>query len=150
VKPTARIDIQIDARYRVHVNASRLRAAARAALDAHGIRHATALTIVISGDARLRKLNREFAGIDAVTDVLSFAGDDDAYLGDVIISLMRAREQAQRDGHALIDELRLLVIHGVLHLLGHDHHSASERKRMWAVQAKALNRAGASISGPGA
>jgi probable rRNA maturation factor len=48
----------------------------------------------------------------------------------------------------LIDELRLLVIHGVLHLLGHDHHSAAEQKRMWAAQAKALQKVGASINGP--
>jgi probable rRNA maturation factor len=142
--------VQIDARYRAHINAARLRAAARAALEAQGVRRATTLTIVVSGDARLRKLNREFAGIDAPTDVLSFTAEDkhSVYLGDVVISLMRAREQAQHDGHALIDEMRLLVIHGVLHLLGHDHHDADERKRMWNVQARALKQAGASIRGP--
>lgn len=127
-----------------------LRTAARAALDAQGVRRAVALTIVVSGDARLRKLNREFADIDAPTDVLSFASEDEraAYLGDVVISLMRAREQAQQGGHPLIDELRLLVIHGVLHLLGHDHHHATKQKRMWVVQARALKQAGASIAGP--
>ena len=150
-KPAAaRIEVQVDARYRAQIRATLLRAAARAALEAQGVRRATALTIVISGDARLRKLNRTFTGIDAPTDVLSFASQDEhaAYLGDVVISFMRAREQARRDGHALVDELRLLVIHGVLHLLGHDHHYATEKKRMWAVQAKALKKAGASISGP--
>jgi probable rRNA maturation factor len=69
-------------------------------------------------------------------------------LGDVIISLARARAQAKSGGHPLIDELRLLVIHGVLHLLGHDHATLSEKERMWAAQAKALKRAGASIDGP--
>lgn len=110
-----------------------------------------ALTVVVTGDAALRRLNRDFAGLDAPTDVLSFAADEaPEYLGDVIVSLPRARAQARRGRHPLVDELRLLVIHGVLHLLGHDHHSPAQRERMWAIQARALRKVGASIEGPGA
>ena len=149
---------------------SALRRAAQAALDAARVRRSVSLTIVITGDAALRKLNREFLGIDAPTDVLSFPFQigrpgrslrsipeverrglrpaRSNYLGDVIISLARARAQARIGGHALIDELRLLVIHGVLHLLGHDHGTTEEKQHMWILQAKALKQAGAWIKGP--
>lgn len=141
--------MQIAPHYAGRVRAATLRTAARAALDvARGGRTAS-LTIVVSGDAALRKLNRDFLGIDEPTDVLSFAVDEDsAYLGDVVISLMRARAQAKSGGHTLTDELRLLVIHGVLHLLGYDHDTPAQRKHMWAVQAKALRRVGATFETP--
>ena len=107
------------------------------------------LAIVVTGDATLRRLNRDFAGVDAPTDVLSFeAGEPGEYLGDVIISAPRARAQAKRGGHPFIDEMRLLVIHGVLHLLGYDHDTPGRKKRMWAAQAKALRTVKASIEGP--
>lgn len=107
------------------------------------------LTIVVTGDAALRRLNREFASVDAPTDVLSFeSGDPGEYLGDVMISAPRARAQARRGGHPLIDEMRLLVIHGVLHLLGYDHDTPGRKKHMWAAQAKALRTVKASIEGP--
>lgn len=134
-----------------------LKAAAQAALDAARVRREVSLTIVITGDAALRKLNRDFLGIDAPTDVLSFAVEGvpvqtgpvtTGYLGDVVISLARARAQAKIGGHALIDELRLLVIHGVLHLLGRDHDTIEAKRRMWALQAKALKKAGAWIDAP--
>lgn len=102
----------------------------------------------------LRKLNHEFLGIDAPTDVLSFgemadqSSDTPDYLGDVVISWARARAQAKLGGHPPIDELRLLVIHGVLHLLGYDHDTPRRKKQMWAVQADALRRIGASIHAP--
>jgi probable rRNA maturation factor len=96
----------------------------------------------------LRKLNRKFLGIDAPTDVLSFPSAEDVELGDVIISLARARAQAKHGGHPLIDELRLLVAHGVLHLLGYDHATPAQKRRMWAAQAEALRRIGASLDGP--
>lgn len=116
------------------------------------------LTIVIAGDATLRRLNRDFLGLDAPTDVLSFANrpprsyrpgrsHTEEYLGDVIISLMRARAQAKSGGHALLDELRLLVIHGVLHLLGHDHDTPERKRRMWSAQTLALKKTGAAIEG---
>jgi probable rRNA maturation factor len=141
--------VQIAPRYAHLVRAATLTAAARAALDAAGARRGAALTIVIGGDAALRQLNRDFLGVDAPTDVLSFAADEDSvYLGDVVISLMQARAQATRGGHSLSDELRLLVIHGVLHLLGQAHDTPARKKRMWAVQAEALRNIGASIEGP--
>jgi probable rRNA maturation factor len=139
------------------IRASTLRAAGRAALHVAGAHHGASLAIVVAGDTALRRLNRDFLGINAPTDVLAFpaegqgpgrSGSCEEYLGDVIISLARARAQARDGGHSLIDELRLLVIHGVLHLLGHDHDTPRHKARMWAAQARALRRLGASIDSP--
>lgn len=105
-------------------------------------------TIVVSDDAHLQALNRQFLGVDAPTDVLSFPGgdtdpDSDAlYLGDVIISLPRAQAQATAGGHSLKDELQLLVVHGMLHLLGYDHAEESEKAEMWAIQTAILEDLG--------
>ena len=130
--------------------AALLERAARTALDLNGVPDAD-LTVALSGDDHLRTLNREYLGKDAPTDVLSFPADDETdpetgrrYLGDVIISLARATEQAQQRGHAVESEVQLLVVHGVLHLLGHDHAEADEKSRMWAAQAEALERLGIS------
>jgi probable rRNA maturation factor len=76
---------------------------------------------LITTDADLRRLNRDFRGQDYATDVLSFPSAGDGGLGDIAISLQRARAQAIRYGHALEKEICVLLLHGVLHLLGHDH-----------------------------
>ena len=74
----------------------------------------------ITGDAELRRLNREYLGKDYATDVLSFlAGGDE--LGDLAVSLQRARAQAKQFGHSVTEELQVLLLHGVLHLMGFDH-----------------------------
>jgi probable rRNA maturation factor len=78
---------------------------------------------LITGDTELRRLNRDFRHKDYTTDVLSFpsVGGHGAGLGDLAISLGRARAQAREFGHALEQELQILMLHGLLHLLGHDH-----------------------------
>jgi len=102
------------------------------------------LSIVLTNDERIQVLNRDYRGIDAPTDVLSFTADEPdpetgaTYFGDVIISCQRAEKQALAGGHSLVAEIQLLVIHGVLHLLGHDHDDPDEKARMWAAQVKAL------------
>jgi probable rRNA maturation factor len=104
------------------------------------------LTLVLTDDEQVHALNREYRDVDAPTDVLSFpAGDVDPdtgnlYLGDIIISLPRALAQAQAEGHSFEDELRLLVVHGVLHLLGYDHADEQAQAAMWAAQAQILAR----------
>lgn len=79
--------------------------------------------VLIAGDTELRRLNREFRGKDYATDVLSFPGGPEAgaHLGDIAISLGRARSQAREFGHALEAEVQILMLHGVLHLMGGDH-----------------------------
>jgi len=126
-----------------------LERAARAVLDLSGIPDAD-LSIVLVDDARIQALNRDFLAHDAPTDVLSFPADEPdpetgrRYLGDVVISLARAEEQARERGHAAEAEMQLLVVHGVLHLLGHDHAEPGEKERMWMAQAQALERLGVS------
>ena len=108
------------------------------------------LTIVLTDDAQLHELNRDYLGIDAPTDVLSFpASETDPenarrYLGDILISVQRANEQARAAGHALAAEVQLLAVHGTLHLLGYDHAEADEKARMWKAQAEVLERLGLS------
>jgi probable rRNA maturation factor len=112
------------------------------------------LSLVLSNDLRLRELNHQFLNIDEPTDVLSFPSNETdpetaaPYLGDVIISYERASTQAQAAGHSLKDELELLVVHGVLHLLGYDHASTDEQQAMWAVQSDILEQLGSNISAP--
>lgn len=115
------------------------------------LRHESAqgdLSIALSDDGQLQQLNREYLGIDAPTDVLSFpAAESDPesgamYLGDIVISMEHAQKQALAAGHPLQAEVQLLVVHGVLHLLGYDHAKPSEKSRMWAAQAAILNSIG--------
>ena len=111
-------------------------------------------TIVLTNDKQIQELNKQYLGQDRATDVLAFqAGDSDPdtnilYLGDVVISYPRAKEQAEQVGHALDDELQLLVVHGMLHLLGFDHSSKEEKAVMWDVQSKILTKLGSSLIEP--
>ncbi len=76
------------------------------------------------GDRTMRRLNRIFRSLDKTTDVLSFPGEvgvEGRHLGDIVVSVPQAVRQASERGHPIGDELRLLVLHGVLHCLGHDH-----------------------------
>jgi len=106
------------------------------------------ITIVLTDDVQLQELNRDYLGVDAPTDVLSFPTSESdpetgaAYLGDILISIPRATQQAQVAGHPVEAEVQLLVVHGVLHLLGHDHAETEEKSRMWAEQEKVLERLG--------
>lgn len=86
-----------------------------------GIAKGRAFTCEVAGDRRLRTLNRDYLGHDYATDVLSFPSGGGAYLGDVAISIDRAQAQAREFGHSVVDEIRILMLHGVLHLTGYDH-----------------------------
>jgi len=108
------------------------------------------LSVVLTDNRRLRKLNRDYLGIDAPTDVLSFpASESDPetgarYIGDILISIPYAAKGAQTAGHPLESELQLLVAHGVLHLLGHDHAKPKEKAKMWKAQREILESLGLS------
>ena len=79
------------------------------------------MTVAIVSDARVRALNRQYRKKDTATDVLSFPSDDRGYLGDVVVASGVAARQAREAGHSLATELRVLALHGLLHLLGYDH-----------------------------
>lgn len=125
-----------------------LERATHAALEHQAESLDSELTIVLTDDARLKELNRHYLGIDAPTDVLSFpASETDPetgarYIGDILISIPRAKSQATAAGHPLESEVQLLVVHGVLHLLGHDHADAKEKSRMWKAQHEILTQLG--------
>ncbi|MBL8091234.1 MAG: rRNA maturation RNase YbeY [Anaerolineales bacterium] len=108
------------------------------------------ITIVLTDDKQLHELNKEFLDVDSPTDVLSFpASETDpetgtVYLGDILISIPRAAQQAESAGHSLEAEVQLLTVHGTLHLLGFDHASEEEKKLMWSKQAEVLQRLGLS------
>ncbi|HAE59154.1 MAG TPA: rRNA maturation RNase YbeY [Anaerolineae bacterium] len=125
-----------------------LERAALAALQNQSAPQDGSLTIVLTDDDQLHNLNRDYLGVDSTTDVLSFPSDEtdpetnSPYLGDILVSLPRAASQAESAGHAIEAEAQLLVVHGVLHLLGHDHTEAEEKERMWQAQAQILAQLG--------
>ncbi|MCJ7701925.1 MAG: rRNA maturation RNase YbeY [Anaerolineales bacterium] len=140
------ITIQISEAFNSQIKASLLEQAANLTLTHLSVPENTSMTIAITGDQEIQQLNRQFRDIDAPTDVLSFpAGYPDpesgtTYLGDIIISVPQAALQAERGGHPLEDELQLLVVHGCLHLLGHDHAEPAEKTEMWAAQKAILEQ----------
>ncbi len=104
--------------------------------------------MVLSRVERIQELNREYAGDDRATDVLSFPDGSPEpesgrrYYGDVVVAVPVAEQQARAAGHGLASEMALLVVHGVLHLLGHDHARAGDRARMEAAQREILGALG--------
>jgi probable rRNA maturation factor len=143
------ISVSVDDAYLEQIDPGVLAEAARAALAAEG-RAGGELTIVITGDAEVQALNLQYRGIDEPTDVLSFPTEEQApgfvtapemgnYLGDIVIALPFTERQAAGLGRPLRDELRLLVVHGTLHLLGYDHAEPEDEAVMWARQDKILS-----------
>ena len=145
------INLEIDPEFKRMFMPGLLEKAANAALNQQSVPSGD-LTLVLTDDAKIQALNREFLDRDAPTDVLSFPTNEtdpetgQRYLGDIIISVPRAEAQAGTQGHSLEAELSLLVVHGVLHLLGHDHAEAKDKIRMWAAQAEILTKLGISPS----
>lgn len=126
---------------------ARVRADARALLSALEEKRAE-LTVVLVGDEEMHGLNRDYRGKDRPTDVLAFAmregpraPGDEGNLGDVIISLDTAARQAQRRRRSLAAEVRTLLIHGVLHLLGYDHERSPAEARRMRARERELARA---------
>ena len=124
-----------------------LKAAAEATIQDQGLDN-RALTVVLTDEPGICSYNRNFAGLDAPTDVLSFPdGEADpesgqVYLGDVIVCPPVALKGAAAARHSLVDELCLLTVHGVLHLLDYDHGDPNSRARMWEAQERILQRLG--------
>lgn len=150
------IDIQIDEPYAALVDDTNLNAVVTHLLTAVGQADAT-LTLVVTSDEAVQALNRDYRGIDAPTDVLSFAAQETApdapaladlppelaaelgdYLGDVLIAYPYAERQAAHYQNSVQAELRLLAVHGVLHLLGYDHATPAEEAAMWEQQRAVL------------
>jgi probable rRNA maturation factor len=112
------------------------------------------VAVTIVDNEKIHRLNQEYRGIDRPTDVLSFPlwePDEDwvideeeeaVMLGDIVISLPKAKEQATEYGHTLERELGFLAVHGFLHLLGYDHETEQEEKEMFTRQEEILSQIG--------
>lgn len=120
-------------------------------LNQQGVTEDSVLTILVTNDPELQQLNRDYRQEDKPTDVLSFADgtiwpDGNRYLGDIAISIDSAERQATQAGHPVLAEMALLTIHGILHLLGHDHAEPDDKALMWQAQDEVLATLGISIS----
>lgn len=148
------VTLLVDQPYAEQIDQKALEHAAQTTLLEQAKSADTDLTIVITSNEKVQELNRDFLGIDAQTDVLSFfAGyiDPDTerpYLGDIVIAFPQAENQAQATGHLLEEEFQLLVVHGVLHLLGFDHDNSQVKEQMWATQDKILKQLNVALQSP--
>ena len=124
--------------------------AAVTALCFYGLEHAV-ISILVTGDERMRELNRGYRSVDRTTDVLSFAAREGEslaavgkheFLGDLVISLDAARRQAEEYGHSIERESAFLTVHGTLHLLGFDHMTDEGERQMCNTQEEILERMG--------
>lgn len=141
------IHIQIDAEFEAQASADALRHAVEQALLSAGTQGPLGMSLVVTDEASVHALNEQYLGHDEPTDVLSFASEGDdmpreagepPYMGDVLIAYPVAERQAALAGHSTAAELRLLAVHGTLHLLGYDHETPEDKARMWSVQDAAL------------
>ena len=134
-----------------------IRRAVSAALEYEEIDEDCEVSITFCDNEKIRELNSKFRGIDKATDVLSFPlfdeeGDDlffpeiDCMLGDIVISLEKARSQAEEFGHSFEREAAFLAVHSVLHLLGYDHElSEEDDKDMRSRQSAIMEKIGLSV-----
>lgn len=121
-----------------------------AALEEEEISEDAEVSVTLVDNARIRELNSEFRGIDRETDVLSFPMGDESFdvdpdndailLGDIVISLEKARAQAEEYGHGFRREVAFLITHSLFHLLGYDHMTPEDEAEMFAKQEKVLER----------
>jgi probable rRNA maturation factor len=122
--------------------AALIRRAAKCALDEAAAQGG--LTVLLADDEALRRLNREFRGKDKPTNVLSFpaAANPEGHLGDIAIAHGVAAAEAKAGAKSLADHAAHLTVHGVLHLLGHDHEREDEADAMERLETKILARLG--------
>jgi probable rRNA maturation factor len=150
-----RLVIRVDRDFQGRIDKRWLRRLVKQSIATHGIETDVELSLLITDDATVRELNKKYRGKDKSTDVLSFALEADkrsndsagfvmppgemVHLGEVIVSYPKAAEQAAERKHPVEDELALLVVHGVLHLLGYDHDKPGREREMRSLEQRALS-----------
>lgn len=157
--PDYEILIEVDDDLPEGIDAAAIRAAVATTLSALAV-DAAAVTVVLTTDEEVRTLNAQYRGVDAPTDVLSFAAREtqpdapsltlpaevaaelDRYLGDLVIAYPYSARQAAQYGNSVTAELQLLAVHGTLHLLGYDHQDAATEAAMWTQQEQVLAQFG--------
>jgi probable rRNA maturation factor len=131
---------------KIAVETSFLRDVVAEALRLQGYQNPPDVSVALVDDSYIRMLNREYRGVDQPTDVLSFPMDPDECahgeptLGDIVISVERAREQAREFKHPLRREVALLAVHGLLHLLGYEDETEAGASAMWSRQKELLEK----------
>lgn len=120
---------------------SSLKKIASAVLRGMGLPTSTELSVSFIGDMSMRELNREWRNIDRATDVLSFpqeGGPDPTLLGDIVISLDTAKRHSVKYGITRHEEIKKLIVHGALHLTGHDHKKKKDKEKMRDEEARLM------------
>jgi len=149
------IGIHIEEKFKDRVDEEWVRKIAQQVLKAESVAPPYEVSIVFTDSDTVQRLNRDYRGVDAPTDVIAFhmlsqketsppfvlPPDGVTRLGEVIISYPEAMEQAKEQGHSVEQELALLIIHGILHLLGYDHEKPEEEAKMRAKEKELLARA---------
>ena len=154
----AEINVHIEQKLKISLEQSWLRRIAQKALQAEGVALPVEMGLVITSAEAVQQLNKTYRGEDEPTDVLAFhmfpqteqegepsfvaPPDGIRHLGEVVISYTQAVQQAREQGHPIDQELALLTVHGVLHLLGWDHEQPEERQRMRAREEEILSSIG--------
>jgi len=161
--PNWKLEIQVLPPFRRRITNRWLHSAVQHTLANEEMKHVGLIGLTIADDEMLRQLNRDYAGIDEITDVLAFGDnycqtetslgktenksvdfvtpfDAPVILGDVVISYTQAARQAREQKHTIRQEITLLVAHGVLHLLGYDHVIAKQKKDMWERQDRVVDQ----------
>ena len=142
------IDFSSPKKYRAQVDFKRLETCLQTSLEKLGYAQDEAVTLKLTDNKTIQQLNKTYRGVDAPTDVLSFENDylDPEsglhYLGDIVISIEKAQEQAANNGHLLQQEVEMLFVHGVLHLCGYDHAEEDEYAEMSRIQNEILQTVG--------
>lgn len=148
IRPVRLVEVRSEGLTGAGAHLRRLRGSAGRFLNALGLENVE-LSVLLTTDPGIQALNRSWRRKDRPTDVLSFPAGAPApratgpsHLGDVILSLDTARRQARAHRRTLAQELDLYLAHGLLHLLGHDHHRRRDAERMAALEARLLGRPG--------
>lgn len=149
-----KLGIQIDKNFQKYLRKEWLHRVVEHSLTTQDIGSEVELGLLITDDETVRKLNQEYRGVDEPTDVLSFAlverkpgsspfitpPDGFLHLGEVVISYPQAVRQAEENKHRVEEEVALLVVHGVLHLLGYEHDEPAREREMRALQERVLSK----------
>lgn len=145
------VNFVIDGKFKKQIDLGSITRIITKAFSVLGVEPIPDLSIIITNNTKLQSLNKNYRGIDETTDVLSFSNeyvDLDSgvkYLGDIFISYPRAKEQAEAGDHRVDQEVELLIVHGLLHLLGYDHSEKKSKAVMWDLQKQILVDSGTII-----
>lgn len=144
-----KLNYEINDNYNVDFKYSYLKKVIKRTLKHENVKNVY-FSIIFVAESEIQKINKEYRGIDKVTDVISFALEDNSdivyqdirVLGDIYICIPRMLEQAESYGHSIKRELSFLTVHGLLHLLGYDHMKKEDEEKMFALQELILNEEG--------